>query len=443
MKIRPALSLAATALLVVPLAAQAMSAPAPLAPARSSGGLQLVAQLPGKGGTDLEFVSKKLTMYKNASGRMVPAGRTPVRHFSVVGNQTANAAIIDITEPTKPFLAAEIPCTLSQGDIQVSAERSLVIISNGTTRVGADCPYLDVTNGEMKPMPPGSAIVDISNIYAPKVIGAAPTPAGSHNQSLMPGGRYLYISTSAIAEGQSYAPIYDLKDPTRPKLAGEYRGPGNSPHDIRFNDKATRAYTAGVSSFQILDIADPVKPKMLSIFFPPGATIGHDVLVSPDGAFLFAGDEGGGGTTYPCPGGAIHTYDIRNEAAPVYLGQSYAAAGPVTNRTLESSEPGAPGACTAHVMSLNPDNKSITLGWYTAGSRTFDFSSLYDAEGKPRTTAALSYGKNGTGLVETGFIIPDRANTWSAKQYAKVPGFIFSDDLNLGFYVTKVPAKKG
>ncbi len=35
-------------------------------------------------------------------------------------------------------------------------------------------------------------------------------------------------------------------------------------------------------------------------------------------------------------------------------------------------------------------------------------------------------------------MIPDNANTWSAKQYAKVPGYIFSDDLNLGFYVTKI-----
>jgi hypothetical protein len=35
-------------------------------------------------------------------------------------------------------------------------------------------------------------------------------------------------------------------------------------------------------------------------------------------------------------------------------------------------------------------------------------------------------------------MIPDGANTWSAKQYAKVPGYIFSDDTVLGFYVTKI-----
>ena len=436
------LALALTALLAVPLGGAALAgAEEPLPKARSGGGLELVAQLPGTGGTDLEFLSRDLKRYRNAAGEMVAnSGKDKRRHFAVVGSETKNAEIVDITNPLKPFVAAEIPCTLSQGDIQVSSERSLVIMANGTSKAAQDCLYRDAATGEMKPTPPGSAIVDIRNIYAPKVIGAAPTPSGSHNQSLMPGGRYLYIDTSEIVEAGSYVPIYDLKDPSRPKLAGEYRGPGNSPHDIRFNAKGTRAYTAGVSSFQILDTTNPIKPTMVSAFFPPGATIGHDVVVSPDGAFLFAGDEAGGGLPYPCPGGAVHTYDIRNEANPVYLGQTFAATGPVTNRTLESTEVGAVGACTAHVMDLNPDKKSITLGWYTAGSRVFDFSGLYDAAGKPRTTASLAYGGNGTGLVETGFIIPDGANTWSAKQYAPRPGYIFSDDLKLGFYVTKVPA---
>lgn len=440
---RVRLALALTAMVTVPFAGGALAnRDEPLPEARSGGGLELVAQIAGPGGTDLEFFSRSLPRYKNAQGKMVASGRDKLRHFAVVGNQKSNTKIVDITTPTAPFVAAEIPCTMSQGDIQVSAARSLVIIANGTSRPAEACLYKDAATGEMKPTPPGSAIVDISNLYAPKVIGAAATPNGSHNNSLMPGGRYLYLDTSEIVEGQSFVPIFDLIDPRRPKQVGEYSGPGNSPHDIRFNAKGDRAYTAGVSTFQILDTSDPTKPKRISAFFPPGASIGHDVLVSPDGAFLFAGDEGGGGLTYPCPGGAIHVYDIRNEASPVYLGQSYAGVGPVSNRTLESTETGGAGACTSHVMELNPDGKSITLGWYTAGSRVFDFSGLYDAAGKPRTTASLAYGKNGNGLVETGFIIPKGANTWSAKQYAKVPGFIFSDDLLLGFYVTKVPAKK-
>ena len=93
---------------------------------------------------------------------------------------------------------------------------------------------------------------------------------------------------------------------------------------------------------------------------------------------------------------------------------------------------------------MNPDNRSLTLGWYSAGSRVLDFRGLYsgDGPGTPRTTASLAYGSTGVGLVETNWITPKGGSTWSAKQYAKVPGYIFSDDLLLGFYVVKLPPKK-
>ena len=35
---------------------------------------------------------------------------------------------------------------------------------------------------------------------------------------------------------------------------------GNSPHDIRFNAKGTRAYAAGVSTYRIYDTTNPVAP---------------------------------------------------------------------------------------------------------------------------------------------------------------------------------------
>ena len=93
-------------------------------------------------------------------------------------------------------------------------------------------------------------------------------------------------------------------------------------------------------------------------------------------------------------------------------------------------------------MELNPDGKSLTLGWYSAGSRVFDFSGLYDAEGEPSPSPALAYGSVGVGLVETDWIRPDGGSTWSAKQYSEVPGYIFSDDLVHGFYVTKLPVEQ-
>jgi len=215
---------------------------------------------------------------------------------------------------------------------------------------------------------------------------------------------------------------------------------GNAPHDIRFSEDGTRAYMAGISQYRIVDTSNPIDPKLISTIVPPGGTIGHDTLVTRDKAFLFLGDEAGGGAPFPCPGGAIYVYDIRNEANPVLLGAGEAGGGPGIGRNLdEVPGPARVGGCTSHVMELNPDGKSLTLGWYVLGTRTFSFAGLYNPDGTPKPGPALSWGSNGVGLVETGYMIPtDSSSTWAAKQYAKVPGYIFSNDGSAGFYVTKI-----
>jgi len=429
------------------IAALALVAAAPgTAPARppdavGSTGWEVVAQIERPGGTDLEFLSRAMKSYRNADGNTVTPPRAVTRHFAVVGNLEANTQIVDITNPEAPYVAAEIPCALYQGDIQVSAARSIVLISNGRSS-SKECMYTDAADGVMKPMPPGSAVVDISDIYRPAVVAAAPANFGAHNHTLHPSGRYLYISTSNIGATNGAVPVYDLADIRRPKLVTTFTAPGNAPHDIRFNPSGTRAYLAGISQYRIIDTSDPTQPKLISTFYPPGTTIGHDTLVTRDGAYLFAGDEAGGGGFYPCPGGAIHVFDIRSEKNPVYLGQAYAGAGPVTTRDLDSpSDVGLPASCTAHVMELNPDGLSLTIGWYGAGTRVFRFDDLYDDGTKPAPGPVASYGRLGSGLVEAGWIRPNGASTWSAKQYAPLPGYIFSDDLSLGFYVTRLPKK--
>ena len=434
--VRRAVPLIALAALSAFPAQSPAQAPAP----RGAKGYDVVAQIPGPGGTDLEFLSRRLTSYRDARGKMVRPKRPVTRHFAVVGNQRSNTKIVDITNPEKPYVAAEIPCVLSQGDVQVNAARSIVVIANGTSNSSEACSYVDAADGQEKPMPPGSAIVDIRNIYRPKVVASAPVPAGAHNQSLHPSGRYLYVSTSVIEEAGGEVPIFDLADIRRPKLVSTFSSPGNAPHDIRFNPAGTRAYLAGVSQYRIIDTTNPTSPKLVSTFYPPGASIGHDTLVTPDGAYLFAGDEGGGGLTYPCPGGAIHVFDIRAEKTPVYLGQAYAGAGPVTNRDAEiTTEVGSLTSCTSHVMELNPDKLSLTIGWYGAGTRVFRFDDLYTDGTTPTPGPVAAWGHDGIGLVETGWIAPEGASTWSAKQYAPVPGYIFSDDLKVGFYVTRLP----
>lgn len=406
--------------------------------ATKSSGLELVQSgitAPGGGGTDLEFFSRTLSSFRDADGATVTPEAPVERHFAIVGNQKSGAKIVDITDPAaRSYEVAGLEnCTVGQGDVQVTKDGMLAAIAFQTS---GSCETVD---GD--PVKKGSVIVHLSDVYAPKVVAGAPEAAGAHNNTLTPDGRYLYISTSGIAEANAKVPIYDLADPANPRLVTTFTAPGNSPHDIRFSDDGKRAYLAGISQYRILDTSDPEKPVLLSTFAPPGGSIGHDTLITPDRTFLFVGDEGGGGGTYPCPGGAIYVYDVRDDR-PVLLGLAEAAVGPVTGREYNEAGAGRVGACTAHVMDLNPDKKSLTIGWYGAGTRVFDFSGLYNADGTPKTAPALAYGPLNTGIKETAYIVPEVdgnvANTWSAKQYSKVPGYVFSDDLNLGLYVSKI-----
>ena len=387
---------------------------------RHSANLELLpgASIKFTNGTDLEFFSRTLTSYKLADGSFVDAPAGVERHFALVGTQDTTAGggakIIDITAPETPYVVSRIAdCRVGQGDPQVTKDGMLAAIAkqgSGTCRKTAPA------SGTLSN---GSAMVDLSDVYAPKVVGFAVESQGSHNNTIHPSGKYLYISTSALAPSNGHEtriPIFDISNPASPRFVKNLMLPVNGPHDIRFSPDGKRAYVAGVSVYTILNTENPEDPTVISRIVPPGGSIGHDTLISRDGRFLFLGDEGGGGATYPCPGGALYVYDLTVEAAPVLLGAVEAGGGPVTDRQLEEAGPGTTGnldGCTSHVMELNPDGKSLTIAWYKLGTRVFDFSSFYNPDGTPKAAAgiAAAWGKYGVGLVETGFMVPEGANT--------------------------------
>ena len=419
-------------------------------PYRASANLELVAHIPGVGGSDLEMFTRELRTWKDWYGNIheVDEEDPPVtRHFAMVGNRsapTANGAgpvtggakIIDITDPEIPFIAGAVKdCWADQGDIQIAPGGMLA----GIAKQGGTCRFPGGAN-----VANGSILVDISNVYDPVIVSVASAPRGAHNNTFSPDGKYVYISESGDNPGQ--IPIHDISDPANPRLVKNYAlADGNSPHDIRFSADGKRAYGAGINRMRIFNTEDPENPVQISSIQVPGSTIGHDVLVTPDKSFLFFGEETQGGGTAPCPGGGVYVYDIRGakEAAPELIGYSLIGNGPVTGRRYDEAFAGSVGGCTSHVMDMNPNQKSFTIGWYVSGLATFDFSSLYNPDGTPKESPKGAYfGPRGVGegLVETGYMIPQGANTWAAKQYAGVPGYIFADDIALGFYVVKIKA---
>lgn len=424
-----------------------------LTPSRGSPNLELVAQIRGGGATDLALFSRELRAWKDADGatQVVPQGLPPVtRHFAFVGNDISGPSVVDVTDPENPFETARLTtwCRPSPGDPQVGPGGHVATLAMQTGTCILEGGASATT---------GSIVIDLTDVYAPRAVAVAAEARGARNTSIHPSGRYVYLSSSEGTPGT--VPIYEISDPSAPRFVRSWDpGSGDAPRNIRFSGDGTRAYLAGGGQFRIVDTSDPENPRLVSSFIAPASSKGHDTLVTPDKAFLFAGEEleiefpAPSGVTpprsadaTPCPGGAVYVYDIRGakETAPELLGVVEAGAGPATARNHDETEPnlGPTGPCTSSVMDLNPDGRSLTLGWRRAGTRILDFSGLYDAGGTPSPQKVVAWGSYGAGGVEeTGWLVPEGANTWSAKQYSAVPGYIFAADKVLGLYVARIKA---
>ncbi|MDQ3991405.1 MAG: hypothetical protein M3245_03730, partial [Actinomycetota bacterium] len=261
-------------------------------------------------------------------------------------------------------------------------------------------------------------------VYAPQVVGSA--PGSAHTLRLHPGGRYVYLSGGRV---------YDLADPTRPGLVATFAQPstsGNLHLDLSFSADGRRMYWAAQPVY-VFDTTNPANPTVVSTIVPPGMVIVHDTLPTPDGRFLLISEETLGGV---CPHGAVSVWDVRIEAAPVYLGQVWAGVGPVTDRDQDEPDVGTVflGFCSSHVMTMDPGGRSFSIGWYRGGSRVFDLEGLYAND----ASVAAAWGRYGVGVVEKAFVKPQGADTSAAKQYPALPGYVFSADYSLGFYVSRL-----
>jgi hypothetical protein len=83
------------------------------------------------------------------------------------------------------------------------------------------------------------------------------------------------------------------------------------------------------------------------------------------------------------------------------------------------------------VFDISEDSKLLSISWYTAGTHLLDITS----------SVGTTVGANGppTAVKELGWFQPVGVDTWSSKMY-KGP-YVFSNDLNRGLDVYKVPAE--
>ena len=414
------------------IAASAAIAPPALSATPS---LKAVANLKWTGGTDLELVKIK-------GRRYVVAGA----QNNYNPTSSAGLRVVDVTNPARPKVAGFLPCNTSQNDIQVRGTLAFLAVDFNQKSDMEGRPDCFSQLGDMAPAR-GVVVVDIADPKRPRSVGFVKIATGAHNTTAHPTRPLLYVSESELGapNPDSVQPMYivDVSKPKAPKIVKTFSlGPGTSPHDITFNAKGTRAYVAAgfTGAAYVLDTSAPTEPKVLSRIYDPAVNFAHQADPTPDGKFLLLTDElvGAEGNMY-CPGGGVHVWDLSNEAAPVKVGAYFIP------ESFASTEPGPRpnpvGAgprifrCTAHVMRIAPDGKTLVMGWYSQGVQVLDLSGL----------PGVSVGANGTdagmGIKRIASWTVKGADTWSAKIDDR--GYVYTGDTQRGMDVLKLDRPKG
>lgn len=421
MRLRTLLPLAAATVLLAPLAASADLAPAPVSFPEEAGSQGQPAQGTGvdltpvynwsyKGGTDLEFATIKKRDYAIAPSER-SGGFGALRIFDLTAN------------PAKPPLVGFLECNVSQNDVQV----------HGTTVfMGVDYDEQDTECFRQVGVEPATGVlaIDIQNPRKPRAVGFVPIGLGAHNTTLHPSGKFLYVSDSELVAAPSEPAgaqtgrinVVDVSNPRAMKEVFKLGLPtGLSSHDVDFNAKGDRAYSAAITQTLILDTTDPAKPSIKTTIIDPAINISHGADLSPDETHLYVTDEQAGAAGNAiCNVGGVHIYDLTVEEAPVKTG--FYAFSPVDSLTATTNNGNL--VCTAHVLDYGPTGETFSNAGYAAGVRIVDITSRV---GIPADLATFT---------------PLDADTWSAKQY-KNPKYLYANDLARGFDVYEYEEGKG
>ena len=378
-------------------------------------------------------------------GTDIEFARIGGRDYAFAGTYRNGLQIIDITDPRRPRLVAVYDCAIAQGDVQVFRRGARMIVAYGAddysflTSASSRC-YRD--NGVDR-LAYGTFFVDVTDPAIPRSVGFAEIPAGSHNQSVHPGARYIYNSNADLALGGSIE-VVDIRNLARAATVSELPvGTGLESHDITFSADGKRAYVAALSHTLVLDTSDPARPEIVGRIVDPGINIHHqadpitidDPLLGPR-TFLVVTDEltGAAGNGF-CPGGGLHVFDITGklERTPVKVGYW-------TMPDVRPAPASADLICTSHVLRFYPKRKLMTIAWYAGGVRVVDVSGLVGLSVGVQPAA----GNVGAGMREIGYFTTPDAYTWSAKTNRidrDGSFYLFGNDINRGLDVYRFDAK--
>jgi hypothetical protein len=367
-------------------------------------------------------------------GTDIEFAKVGTREYAFAGSYKNGMQIVDITNPANARTVARYDCGVTQGDVQVFRQQSkpgrlFVGYASDTWGDGTSTCYREAAalgfdvlkeDGTGKN---GTFIAEITNPLAPKTVSFVAVEQGSHNHSIHPGGNYLYNSNSdLITSVQPAIEVFNISNFAAPRKVNELALPtrpglGTESHDITFNAKGTRAYSAALSQGVIIDTSSPWAPTIVSSFLDPAINVWHqmDPFTMTDSQgnkreFLIAEDEVAGAVgTGQCPNGGVHVYEVTGsmEASPQKVGYWNIDELRPTDSPTDS--------CTAHVFDIHEREQIMTIAYYNGGVHVVDISGLMGVSLGDSTQVA------GPGMREIGYYRVENgdgagfADSWSFK----------------------------
>lgn len=322
--------------------------------------------------------------------------------FAYVGHMFSDGiTVIDVRDPRHPTPCCFLPCPPNTRAPHLQAAEGLLLAVNSANiwalqRYQSEQDYFsnplsDSFSRREKPFAAGLRIFDIaSNPAQPREIGFCPVDGIGLHRIWWVGGRYAYASCHFEGYTDHIMAIFDIADPTRPRLAGTWalpgmnRAAGEAPawrpgkrwalhHAIIAGDRAYGAWRDG--GLTIHDISTPTAPVLLShkLFAPPFAGGTHTPLPLPGRALMILADEP---LAANCAAGLAHCWvmDIRESSNPLSIAafpqpdeQDYCAMGSKFGpHNLHENRPG-----------LFVSETIIFATWHNAGVRVFDTSNPF------------------------------------------------------------------
>ena len=355
--------------------------------------------------------------------------------------------IIDVADPEAPTVITDVDCPGAQHD--VSVWKGLMFLSVDAPLTGPECGSGRSVDdrGRTAPGFEGIRIFDVSDVTAPRYVGAVATDCGSHTHTLVPdkadpGRVLLYVSSYPAgelaespygnsckrgAEGHSKISVVEvpLADPAAARVVSEpvfelndfrdaagFRGC----HDVSVFSAIDRAAAACMGEGQIWDISDPERPVTVGRVHNPDVEFFHSASFTWDGSTVLFGDEAGGGVSPRCRErdadtvGAIWIYDV----ASLDTRDGDTREQPLSHFKIPRVQ-GDAARCTMHNFNVLPvkDRYLAVSSSYSGGTTVFDFT---DRSAPVEVAHNDSHG----------------ANTWSSYWYN---GHVYTSDTGRGFDV--------